>query len=110
MHLSIFNTLRLFEVVPPAEDRHADDDNVAEDAERVREFAPGKQAPEGCEEDLGVVEDGDLLGRGVGVGSCYGELAARSAAAREQQEDELLGGHGVVVEDKIRQGQDQRER
>ena len=100
----------LLQVVPPAEDRDADDDDVAEDAEPVRQFAPGEEAPDRGEEDLDVVEDGDLLGRRVGICCRDAELAARSADTGEEQHGGLPERHGAVVDDEVRRGAEQRER
>ena len=100
----------LFQIIPPAEHRDADDDDVAEDAEPVGQFAPGEEAPDGGEEDLDVVEDGDLLGRRVGVRCRDAELTARSADTGEEQHGGLPECHGVVVGDEVRRGAEQRER
>ena len=82
--------------MPEIQHRHAADQEIAQDAEPVRHIAEDEEAQQGGEDDLGVVIDGDLFGRGTAVGRRDTELAAGGKQSGPQQNERLLYRHGSV--------------
>ena len=93
-----------------AEYRRADDDRIADKAQRVRDLAEDEKAPERRIDDLRIVKHGDLLRRGVAVRGGNGKLPSGRGAAGQQQKDPLLRAHRLEVESEERDGADAGER
>ena len=81
-----------------AEHRRADDDRIADKAQRVRDLAEDEKAPERRIDDLRIIKHGDLLRRGVAVRGGNGKLSSGRGAAGQQQKDPLLRAHRLKVE------------
>ena len=65
----------------------ADDDRIADKAQRVRDLAEDEKTPERRIDDLRIVKHGDLLRRGVAVRGGNGKLPSGRGAAGQQQKD-----------------------
>ena len=98
--------LLLLAVEVPLDQGGSDDDHVADNAVEVGDFTEEDNAEEGGEDDLGVIEDGDLFGGSIGVGLGDKDLTHDGTETGEKEEDRLLEGHGLEVqEDKGKEGE-----
>ena len=66
-------------VIPEGEHAHADDEDIAQEAEPVGTVAEEEEAQDGGEDDLGVVVDGQLPGGSTAIGGGDAELPSRAA-------------------------------
>ena len=86
-----------FESVVPFEHSHHDNNNIPAYAYAVRELAKSKKSPDGCEDDIGVIENGYLLCRSECIRSSDGQLTAHCTGACSQKYDQLSQSHRVEI-------------
>ena len=85
-------------------DRHRADDEIADDAITVRQLVKEEKADDGRKNHLGIVEDGNLFGRCMGIGCGDGKLGNGGRKAGAKQRTQLGHRHGVILKHQKRQG------
>lgn len=95
----------MMQIPPPAEDGHADNDQISADTKGRRDLREEDKAQDSRKHDLRVIEDTDLPGRRELIGGGDRELRDRREDTRRNQTQELPWFHHLEVEDHERQRQ-----
>lgn len=78
-------------IVYKIQNRHGDDQEVPQKAQGIGDLSEQEKADDCRENDLRVVIDTDLTGRGVGVGGGDGKLTACAAQTTADEHAQLIG-------------------
>lgn len=101
--------LGFFEPINKITDRRADNDDVADNAERLGNLIQEQEPEERRKEHLRVIEHGDFLGGRLFIGGGDKELPARGGEPRKHQIQPLHTRHGFVVDNHKGEGYERGE-